>query len=219
MRTSEFIQKFRSKFLWGNIFAMAAVVLLLIIGVVVGLGFYTHHGEKIVIPDVRQHSYENAERVLERLGFKVEVVDTGYVKTLAPGVILEQTPEGGKAVKAGRIIYLTINALDTPTLTIPDLIDNSSLREAQAKLTSMGFKLGEPQKVLGEKDWVYGIKCGGRNLTAGDRVSVESVLIIQVGNGQRDTEDSTLYVDDYTHDYPEVGDIFESQEDGFEIVE
>ena len=33
----------------------------------------------------------------------------------------------------------------SPRITIPDVIDNSSLREAMAKLTAMGFKLGSPE--------------------------------------------------------------------------
>lgn len=218
MKTREFVNKFRSRYLWMNIAAMAAVVLCLVAVLVVGLGFYTHHGERIEIPDVRRHSIEDAKRVLSDLGLDVQVSDTGYVKSYEPGVVLEQTPASGVYVKSGRVVYLTINALDTPMLTLPDIIDNSSLREAQAKLTSMGFRLGEPQYVLGEKDWVYGVKCKNRNLTAGSRVSVEDVLIIQVGNGQRDTEDPDLFVTDPEYDFPEDGTAVGDNDD-FELIE
>ena len=59
----------------------------------------------------------------------------------------------------------------------------------------MGFKLGTPQYISGEKDWVYGILVNGRNVTAGQRVPVDATLIIQVGNGQRDAEDSVYMTD------------------------
>lgn len=80
-------------------------------------------------------------------------------------------------------------------LTLPDIIDNNSYREARAKLIAMGFKVGSPQYVRGEKDWVYGVKCKGRNISNGDKVSVEDILVIQVGDGMRDMNDSLIYTD------------------------
>ena len=92
MSISEFIGKFRSRFLWGNIFAMAAVVVMLVLGVVFGLAIYTHHGERIVIPDVRHHSEENARKVLEDLKLEVVVADTGYVKTFSNRLRCQVSP-------------------------------------------------------------------------------------------------------------------------------
>lgn len=43
MTSSEFINKFKSKYLWGNLAAMALVVVLLCVGVRFGIDFYTHH--------------------------------------------------------------------------------------------------------------------------------------------------------------------------------
>ncbi|MBQ0074301.1 MAG: PASTA domain-containing protein [Prevotella sp.] len=226
MKPSEFISKLTGRFLWLNLLAMAVVVILLVIGAAVAMDVYTHHGESIAIPDVRKHSYESSVKVLEDLGFEVVVNDTGYVKTLPPGTILEQIPQPGTHVKSGRVIYLTINALDSPTLALPDLIDNSSMREAMAKLKSMGFKLGTPQLVPGEKDWVYGILADGKSVVAGQRVSIESILIVQVGNGLRDAADS-VYVSDKA---PEQYDYYEGEElevrsgnagetDDFEVIE
>jgi hypothetical protein len=195
MKSSEFASKFMSKYFWGNIAAMIAVVLLLCVGVKYGLDIYTHHGESIPIPNVRHMSFNDAEQVLANVGLKIEVSDTGYVKSLPPDCILEQTPGPGECVKSGHVIYVTVNSSNSPTITLPDVIDNSSLREAMAKLTAMGFKLGTPEYVSGEKDWVYGILVRGRHVVAGDRISVEDALIIQVGNGMRDDADSVNYVD------------------------
>ena len=86
-----------------------------------------------------------------------------------------------------------INASSTPTLTIPDVIDNSSYREARTKLEAMGFKVGEPQYVNGEKDWVYGIKVKDKLVGNGQKVSIDALLIIQVGDGLRGLDDSVNY--------------------------
>ena len=36
-------------------------------------------------------------------------------------------------------------------------MDNSSLRQAEAKLRALGFKITEPEYISGEKDWVYSL--------------------------------------------------------------
>ena len=195
MKTSEFFGKFKSGYLWGNLLAMAVLVALLVLDVKYGLDIYTHHGESLTIPNVKHKAFKDAERILDDLGIIVVVSDTGYVKTLPPDCILEQQPEAGAIVKSGRIIYVIINSPSTPKLTIPDIIDNSSVREARAKLMAMGFKVLEPEYVPGEKDWVYGIKVRGRSVVTGDRVSIEEPLILLVGDGHRDLMDSVSYVD------------------------
>lgn len=221
MTSSEFINKFKSKYLWGNLAAMALVVVLLCVGVRFGIDFYTHHGEAISIPDVRHKSFADAERILKDAGLPVVVSDTGYVKNLPPDCVLEQSPEPGEKVKSGHVIYVTINSAHSPVITIPDVIDNSSLREAMAKLTAMGFKLGSPQYIPGEEDWVYGILVKGRHVVAGDKVSIDDVLIIQVGNGRRDAGDSVEMVDPMggSHELLEgSGETEDEAVDNFEVV-
>ena len=222
MTSSEFINKFKSKYLWGNLGAMFLVLVLLCVGVKFGIDIYTHHGEAIRVPDIRYKNINDATRILDDAGLEIVVSDTGYVRSLPADCILEQTPAFGEVVKSGHIIYVTINSNHSPRITIPDVIDNSSLREAMAKLTAMGFKLGSPEYIPGEEDWVYGILVKGRHVVAGDKVSIDDVLIIQVGNGQRDTTDSFDMVDPVYHENDDVmegeGDGTESTEDNFEVV-
>ena len=182
----------KSRYLWLNLLAMVVVVVLLCVAAFYGIGVYTHHGEEISIPDVRHKAYDEAATILENLGMEVEVSDTGYVKTLPPDFVLEQSLRPGTKVKSGRVVYLVINSSSTPTLTIPDVIDNSSYREARAKLEAMGFKVGMPNRIPGEKDWVYGVKYKGRKISAGDRIPSSATLVLIVGNGDSHTSaDST----------------------------
>lgn len=195
MNTSEFFSKFKSRYLWGNIAAMVAVVFFVCIGVKFGLDIYTHHGEVVQIPNVRHKAFSDAEYLLNESGLQVVVSDTGYVPGMRPDCILEQSPAPGERVKSGHVVYLTVNATHTPTITVPDVIDNSSMREAMAKLSAMGFKLTQPTFVDGEKDWVYGLTVKGRHVVAGDKVSVNDYITIQVGNGQRDSTEDIDYID------------------------
>ena len=195
MKTKDFFRKIFSARLWLNLAAMLIVVVLLCLGLKAGLDIYTHHGEKIIVPDVRHKMFADAEHILIENKLKVAVSDTGYVKTLPPDCILEQSPEPGKGVKSGRIIYVVINSSSSPMLTIPDIIDNCSYREARAKLIAMGFKVGQTEYIPGEKEWVYGLKSNGKLLRTGQKVSVNDIITIQVGDGMRDMSDSIIYAE------------------------
>lgn len=208
MKKKSFLSKLISPFVWGNLLAMVIVVILLFLGLKIGLDRYTHHNETVTVPDVKQKDVADARHLLESLGLRMEVSDTGYVKMLPSGYVLEQSMTPGSVVKSGRLISVTINSLSTPTLAIPDVIDNSSYREAIAKLTAMGFKVGNPQYVPGEREWVYGITVRGVNVSAGDRVSVDDALVVQVGDGSLSDEDSVQY-----------DDTFFEEDDGFEIID
>ena len=108
---------------------------------------------------------------------------------------LELKPGAGEKVKEGRTVYLTVNTLDVPLRAIPDVADNSSLRQAQAKLLNAGFKLNQIQLVNGEKDWVYGVKYQGRQLAAGEKIPLGASLTLMVGDGSGDMSEEEDSVD------------------------
>lgn len=200
MKTKEFFGKFCSKFLIWNLIAMALVVILLIVGVNYGLDWYTHHGESIRVPNIEGMRIAKAREMMEECGLEIVVTDSGYNRRLPADCVLSQNPGAGLTVKSGHTIYVTINSSNSPSVAIPDVVDNSSYREAEAKLISLGFKVLPPQYVTGEKDWVYGVLCNGRRVTAGDRVSIEQPLTLQIGSGQygADEELNVIGGDDAT---------------------
>lgn len=197
MKLHDFFARFRSSYLWVNLLAMVLVVALMLFATFEGLDLYTHHGQHIRVPNLKGMQLRDAEYKLGHLKLDYMVVDSGYINTLPPGSILEQTPAAGDEVKSGRIVYLTVNSSSTPTLVLPDIADNSSYREAVARLQAMGFRLGPPEYIEGEKDWVYSVKCQGRTISTGVRVPIDVPLILQVGNGKSGwNEDSVDYVDE-----------------------
>ena len=213
MNAKEFFKKVCSRFLLLNLLAMAVVVLLLCLGVGYGLDLYTHHGEGIEVPELKGMRYEKARMLLEEKGLSIVVSDSGYNKALPADCILAQMPGHGQKVKEGHVVYVTVNSPSSPTFAIPDIVDNSSLREAEAKLTAMGFRLSPPQRITGEKDWVYGILCRGRRISNGDRVPIDYPLTLMVGSGAYDESDSVDYVSsDYAIDVTDEGDVDEFEE-------
>lgn len=215
MTIKTFFAKLTSKIIWVNLLVMFLFIVALIIGSWIGLKRYTRHGVAITVPNVKGMRVNDAQRVLERQGLHAVVADSGYNKTLPSGTVLEQIPANESQVKPGRDIYLTINTTQTPTLQMPDIADNSSLREAQARLVAMGLKLSPCEYVDGEKDWVYGVKYRGRNVFHGDRIPIDAELTLQVGSGKFSDDEfdfgpdpesiapagDELYMED--QDYPE----------------
>ena len=184
MKTKEFFGKFCSTFLFWNLIAMALVVILLVVGVNYGLDWYTHHGESIRVPNIEGMRITKAREMMEECGLEIVVTDSGYNKRLPADCVLTQSPGAGLTVKSGHTIYVTINSSNSPSVAIPDVVDNCSYREAEAKLISLGFKVLPPQYVTGEKDWVYGVSCNGRKVSTGERISIEQPLTLLVGSGQ-----------------------------------
>ena len=190
MTIKEFFSFKTNKYFWLNLIAMMAVVILLLFGVLKWLDVYTRHGEAVVVPDVKGMTVGEAEMLLRNHGLVCVVSDSNYVKNKPAGSILELNPSAGRKVKEGRTIYLTINTLDVPLRLVPDVADNSSVRQAQAKILAAGFKLSENELISGEKDWVYGVKYKGRQLNMGDKVPVGATLTLLVGDGETQVQDS-----------------------------
>lgn len=179
-----FFRKIFSPIVWVNLLLMIVFAVLLVAGAWYGMAIYTHHGESVEVPNVKNMLIADAEFALSNVGLVAVVTDSAYNRTLPPGSVLDQRPAFGRRVKEGREITLTVNQGQVPTLVIPDIADNSSLREAEARLKSLGFKLGPIEYVEGDKDWVMGVKCRGKNVAPGERVPIDCPIVLVVGNNE-----------------------------------
>ena len=180
----EFFSFKRNRFFWLNLIAMIVVVIGAAWGTLHWLDNYTRHGQSVTVPNVKGLPLRAAENEINKLGLNAIAIDSNYVKGMPAGAVLEQTPESNSKVKEGRTVYFTINTADVPKIAIPDIIDNSSSRQAEARLRAMGFKLTAPELIEGEKDWVYGVKYKEHQLMSGDKVPRESVLTLCIGAGE-----------------------------------
>lgn len=193
MTVSGFFKKIFSKILIANCLGMVLATGLLVGGTLFFLSAYTHHGKSIEVPSLRGKSVDQALQILDEMGLAGEVTDTGYVEAYPGNVVLEQSLRAGQHVKAGRIVGLTINASEARAIALPDLADNSSRREAEAKLKAMGFRNVRVELTEGDQDWVYGLKVDGVSVSSGTRVPVTSAVTLVVGDGRAD---DALYGED-----------------------
>lgn len=202
MTTKEFFRKaFAPKF-WLHIAAMIVVCVAVCFGTIWWMESYTRHGEGVDVPNVKGKLLSDAQFELGEADLVTVVVDSIYDKKLKPGVVVEQSPGQGSRVKAGREIYLTVNAKTVPTLPLPYIINNCSVREAEAQLTALGFKLGPKEYIPGDKDWVLGVKVRGRNVTTGERIAIETPITLVVGNNEveRDEHEDAYTEESWTNE-------------------
>ncbi len=188
MTYKQFKAKLLSPLLWGNFLAMAIVGVLLLVGALWFLNSYTRHGDAVTTPDVVGLSEEAAMNRLAEAGLRGEVSDTGYVSEQPAGTILGQSIAAGNEVKTGRLIHLSLNSHKPRMVTLPDIVGNASRREAEMRLTALGFRLGEPEMVEGDRDWVIDMKVNGGPVRADRRAASGSVVTLTIGKGLGDEE-------------------------------
>lgn len=172
---------FSKLFLKHICFVIGGIVLLGCV-VLFSLGFYTHHGESIEVPNVKGQSLMEAMQTLQDLDLKCEVVDSTYNPKLPPGTIVEETPVAGEKVKKYRTIYLIINSYQKPTISMPDVRD-LSMRNAKATLESIGLNVvGVESTPSTFGDLVKAVKIAHTNsiLAPGTKVQVQTNVILVV---------------------------------------
>ncbi len=188
MAIKSFFKGKTSKRFWTNIMLMVAVVIAVPVAAFYMLDIFTHHGEKIEVPSVTDKMLADAEAMLAERDLVAVVSDSVYDKYAAPGSVLDQMPKAGYEVKAGRVVYLTVAMKNMPTVALPDVVSHGSLREAEATLRSLGFKLTENELVEGKPlELVVGVKQGGKEIFAGDMVPRDKPLTLLVGAGEVDS--------------------------------
>lgn len=162
---------------------MFLVGILLVIIAMWSLNILTAHGKVQDVPDVRTLSVEEARRTLKEHNLLMEVVDSVYNHNGSRGSVVEQVPPAGNRVKPGRTVYLTINAYEAQKVTLPELI-GTSVRQARATLQTLGFTdIREVRVPSDYRDLVLSVKSMGVPLRAGSIVSLNTAMVIEVGEG------------------------------------
>jgi beta-lactam-binding protein with PASTA domain len=125
-----------------NILGAIAFFLLLWLACTLVLNALTHHGKSIEVPDFTNMTLPEARRAAHNSGLKIEVVDSIFIRRMERGAVYSQNPKVGSEVKKGRIINLTINAMNPKLVSMPNLV-GYSMRQAKAELNARGLALGK----------------------------------------------------------------------------
>lgn len=95
------------------------------------------NADLVTVPDVRNKTIAEAQKILEDAGFTVKVSTTGDVNS---ELVTEQTPKPGIALSKKSIIYLYDKNAVANSTTVPDL-KNMSLTDATNALKEKGLNI------------------------------------------------------------------------------
>ena len=111
--------RLRSKpIIWNFILIVLSLVALAVVAYL-GLAFGTRHGMQLTVPNFTGLTLKDAQYYSEQRGLQLIVNDSLYVPAYPGGIVLEQLPKGGVAVKKGRKIYITINSFAQKRVPMP----------------------------------------------------------------------------------------------------
>lgn len=174
---------------------LAGIMLFLLFGSMFLLKIGTMHNRELTVPDFSNLTVPEAEALAKEAHVRIDVVDSVFVKKMERGTVYKQNPLPGSKVKNGRRILITINAVATRKVTVPNLI-GYSMRQATAELQSRGLTLG---RLLYRSDMatdnVLGQQRGGAPIAPGTQVESGTAIDLVVG----------LNSSDYTSLVPNLG--------------
>lgn len=166
-----------------NVLIAISIFVVLAWITLIGVDYYTHHGEAEIIPDLKGSYVEEAEVILAKQGLFPQVIDSVYVRDKKLGTIIEQIPPANSTIKRNRPVYLIINSRQVRRVPLPDVSD-VSYRQADAMLKSIGLNVSNVEYTPSEyKDLVIDVKYRGATITSGTRLPEGSMVVLVVGSG------------------------------------
>ena len=175
---------------------MMTILIVIFIALNMWLRSYTRHDDLTLLPSVKYLSVEEAAEVFERHNLKYEIIDSVFNDRATPGMIVEQVPAADTKVKEERTIYLTINAYSPKSAKVPAII-NTSIRQAEAQLKSVGFKNFDVKlEPSPYKGLVLDMICDGKSIAENEKLPTSSRITLIVGEGENEaTTDSIDEID------------------------
>lgn len=189
---NKFCNFFKSHRIISNLLVMLIVSIILFIVLNVWLNTYTRHNDLTTMPSVKYLTVDEAAEVFARHNLRYEIIDSVFNDRATPGMIVEQVPAADTKVKEERTIYLTINAYSPKTAKIPTII-NTSIRQAEAQLKSVGFRnidiRYEPSPYKG---LVLDVIHDGHSIAENERIATSSRITLIVGEGEKEPETDSV---------------------------
>lgn len=172
----------RSFEFWQQIALMILIAIVLTIITLFSLRFFTHHGQKIKVPDMSGYTIEELQPLEDKYSFKFVIRDSVFDIKSTPGTIIAQTPKSGSIVKKRRTFYVIVSAYNQPSIKMPNLID-LSYRQAVSLLETYGLKVGSVTTVNSIAEGaILGQFYKGRAIAPNDPIAQGSSIDLQIGS-------------------------------------
>jgi beta-lactam-binding protein with PASTA domain len=173
--------------LWLNLFFMAAVVVLIVVGSLWWLKQYTRHGESVEVPTIMGMPLHQLDAVLAGTSLRYEVTDSIYSDDYPRGAVVLQNPPAGMRVKEGRTIFITVNSTMPEMVPMPDLVGKSR-RIALPVLEITGLQLAAAEYVPDESctDCIVEQLYRGKPIAPGQKVRKGERIVLRIGQQSKE---------------------------------
>jgi len=169
--------------LWVNIVVAVVLLSLLTFIFFASLESITHHGEAKKVPNIIGQNITAATKLLEKDNFKVVIIDSVFIDSLAKLTVIKQSPEADAITKEGRTVYLTINKAIAPEVEMPSLI-GYSYKSAQLMLQSLNLKMGDTSyRPDFARNSVLEQLYNNNIIKAGTKIPMSSTIDLVLGSG------------------------------------
>ncbi|HRO09498.1 MAG TPA: PASTA domain-containing protein [Saprospiraceae bacterium] len=149
----------KSKTFVRHILLILSVFVVLLLLIQWSLRIYTHHGQKLELPDFIGKSLTDAEGLSELHDFQIVVSDSIFIIGKKGGIVTDQNPKPGSMVKENRKIYVTVTKFIKETVRVadlPTLYGNAfeqkktelKYRDIDCVVKSYAYDPGEPNHIL-----------------------------------------------------------------------
>jgi len=160
-----------------------AIAIILLLGTLVWLKIYTHHGNTITVPDLSGLTVEEVEDVSSSRRLRFEVIDSVFSNEMPRGTVIKQNPDGNSRVKKNRKIFLTMNAVNQEMVSMPQLV-GLSFRQARLGMQNAGLIQGTIEyRPDYAKNNVLQQKYNDSVINEGTKITKGSVIDLVLGMG------------------------------------
>ena len=174
---------FKDKKLYINLLLAIITLVLLFVGWLKYLDYYTLHDKYIKVPDFNNMLIAQLDSVAEANDIRIVIIDSIFDRSRAKGIVVNQDPEPLTDVKRNRKIYLTINSMQSRKVTFPDIYD-LSLRQAIRKLEKNGLEVGRLEyRADIATNKILDYKINGIKIEIGQELYIGTIVDLVVGKG------------------------------------
>lgn len=179
----------------------ALILAFVILGaILIWLRLYTHHGKSRPVPNLVTLNLEEVEELLEKNNLMYVVFDSAYTDMVPRGTVYRQNPPAGFRVKKHRKVFLTMNAVNPDSVSVPNIIGNS-LRQARSQIENAGLHVGRlmyyPDIAINN---VLRARMQGQEIQPGTRIVKGSSVDLDLGKGLSNETTSIPFLIGITHE-------------------
>ena len=174
---------FKNKILYKHTLLALITLVLLFIGWLKYLDYYTLHNKYILVPNFNNFPISSLDSIVDVNDIRYVIIDSIFDRSKEKGIVVKQDPPPLTNVKRNRKIYLIINSLQSRKVNFPDIFD-LSLRQAIRKLNKKGLEVGTLEyRADIATNKVLDYKINGIKIEIGQELYYGTIVDLVIGKG------------------------------------